>query len=416
MALKHLFAVSLLTTPIFSQLQPPGVNTPVVTQYTNITSANVVVIDRYAAVLPYHYYRAPSAPGADIGFGETSVGNDSSFDLVATADFLVFDASRGLEALGPNPTYEVIFNVSKAVHEAPVYVPSLNKLFLSQLAPPSGYLPQLVVDLNQDPPTLSEYLSDPPVYAPNGGTFHDGLIYWGASGGIDSLGGTEQRPGIRTLDPLTNKTVTLLNNYFGFYFNTVDDLVVDHSGAIWFTDPQYSWFNRLTDTAPQLRTASYRFDPKTGAVTIVDDTLIQPNGIAISPDCKYVYISDTGAVTGSILQDGPPGTPFNQTGIRTVYKFDLVDHGTNLANRRPIYYALEWVPDGLKMAANGWLATATGKGVDVLDEYGVLILRIQTNYIVQNFVWVGEDMTELWMMGQGGISRVTWDLKGQDVV
>jgi hypothetical protein len=35
--------------------------------------------------------------------------------------------------------------------------------------------------LNVEPPVLSEYLSDPPVYAPNGGTFHDGLIYWGES-------------------------------------------------------------------------------------------------------------------------------------------------------------------------------------------------------------------------------------------
>jgi hypothetical protein len=33
-----------------------------------------------------------------------------------------------------------------------------------------------------EPPVLSEYLSDPPVYAPNGGTFHDGLIYWGEFG------------------------------------------------------------------------------------------------------------------------------------------------------------------------------------------------------------------------------------------
>lgn len=59
----------------------------------------------------------------------------------------------------------------------------------------------------------------------------------GASGGNDSIGGTEQRAGIRTLDPYTNKTTTLLNNYFGWYFNTVDDLFVDSHGDVWFTDP-----------------------------------------------------------------------------------------------------------------------------------------------------------------------------------
>lgn len=59
----------------------------------------------------------------------------------------------------------------------------------------------------------------------------------GASGGNNSIGGTEQRSGIRTLDPYTNKTTTLLNNYFGYYFNTVDDLFVDPKGDVWFTDP-----------------------------------------------------------------------------------------------------------------------------------------------------------------------------------
>jgi sugar lactone lactonase YvrE len=62
----------------------------------------------------------------------------------------------------------------------------------------------------------------------------------GASGGNNSIGGTEQRSGIRTLDPYTNKTTTLLNNYFGWYFNTVDDLFVDPKGDVWFTDPGIS--------------------------------------------------------------------------------------------------------------------------------------------------------------------------------
>lgn len=64
-----------------------------------------------------------------------------------------------------------------AVHEASVYVPGINKLFVGVLE--QGYLPQLVVDLNQDPHALSEFESDPPVYAPNGGTYHGGLVYWG---------------------------------------------------------------------------------------------------------------------------------------------------------------------------------------------------------------------------------------------
>ena len=55
-------------------------------------------------------------------------------------------------------------------------LPEQNLLFLSQLAPPTGFLLQLVVNLNDDPPTLSEYKLNPPTYAPNGGTFRNGQI------------------------------------------------------------------------------------------------------------------------------------------------------------------------------------------------------------------------------------------------
>ncbi|KXS94197.1 hypothetical protein AC578_9958 [Pseudocercospora eumusae] len=411
-----LFALASLGVLSSSTAQefPSGVSSPVAAACGS--SDNIVCVDRYASVLPHHFFRASGADNGTQGpgFEATSVPNDTSFGLISKADFVVYDKKRGLEILGSEPTYDFVFEVSGAVHEAPVWVPSLNKLFLSQLAPPPGYLPQLVVDLNQDPPTLGEYLSDPPVYAPNGGTFYDGLIYWGASGSNNSIGGTEQRTGIRTLDPHTNKTKVLLNNYFGYYFNCVDDLFVDPAdGSVWFTDPRYSWFNKLTDTPPQLKAASYRFDPATGETIVVDDSLGEPNGIALSPDGKHVYISDTGAVSGSIVVHN--GSPFNQTGTRAIYKYDRTDGGKHITNKRPIFYAYDGVPDGLKVAENGYVVTGTGLGVDVMDSAGSLILRIQTNYTVQNFAWVGPNLTEFWMMGQGGISRVRWDLKGQDL-
>lgn len=187
----------------------------------------------------YHFFRNLSTPDVPSSFGETTVANGSRLSAAKAADFLVFDKERGHEILGSNPSYEFMFSVPKVVHEAPVYVPSQNKLYLSQLMP--GYLPQLVVDLNESPPKLSEYVSNPPVYAPNGGTFHDGQIVWGASGGNNSVGGREQRVGLRTVDPKTNKSTTLVNNYFGYYFNTIDDLIVHpKTGDVWFTDPRKS--------------------------------------------------------------------------------------------------------------------------------------------------------------------------------
>jgi sugar lactone lactonase YvrE len=130
---------------------------------------------------------------------------------------------------------------------------------------------------------------------------------------------------------------------------------------------EYSWFNALTNTAPQLMSATYRFRPSTGAVNVIEDTLKQPNGIAIPLDGKTMYISDTGADTGVIDLCFPSihSATFNATGKQTVYKYDIVDDGMALVNKRAIYLAQSWAPDGLKVAANGMVVTTTGKGVGV---------------------------------------------------
>ena len=110
----------------------------------------------------------------------------------------------------------------------------------------------------------------------------------------------------------------LLNNHFGYYFNSIDDITIHPvTKDIFFTDPQYSWFNRLLDTAPQLGTASYRFDPETGATFLINDTIQQSNGIASSPAGGTLYISDTRAASGTIDPAlGSHAATFNTTGKR----------------------------------------------------------------------------------------------------
>lgn len=161
-------------------------------------SSAIVCVGKYASVLPYPFYRLTGVNGSyEDTFPSTTVPNDTSFGLLSQADFVVFDRERGLELLGSRPSYEFMFAVNDgefafgrcrgvdlvaderiAVHEAPVYVPATNKLYFSQLrgdTSPPGYLPQRVINLNVDPPELGELISDPPIYAPNGGTYHNGL-------------------------------------------------------------------------------------------------------------------------------------------------------------------------------------------------------------------------------------------------
>ena len=80
-----------------------------------------------------------------------------------------------------------------------------------------------------------------------------------------------------------------------------------------------------------------------------------------------------------------------------------------------MYLAQDWVPDGFKVAANGYIITGARFGVNVLDPIRTLLVRVQTNFTVQNSAWTGPDLTALWLMGQGGISKVDWNLKGQEL-
>jgi len=150
---------------------------------------------------------------------------------------------------------------------------------------------------------------------------------------------------------------------------------------------------------------------------VVEDSLGQPNGIAISPDAKNVCICDTIAGSGTVCPHYPNVhfMPYNQTAKHTVYKYDIVDADAApaLINKRPFYYSQEWVPDGVNVAANGFVVAGVGMGVDVIDRTGSLVLQIWTHYIVQNFAWVGRgSYGNFGWMGQGGISRVRWNLEG----
>ncbi|KAH8881409.1 gluconolactonase [Thozetella sp. PMI_491] len=384
--------------------------------------ASVACVNHYAAVLPLPFSR-PSIPDgsviplANTSFNGTSVP-DPSFDLVHQSVFVVFDRDRGLEILGPEPTYEIVFdNVAEAVHEAPVYVPALNSIIVSTLS--ADVIPQSIIDLNYDPPTLKNYTTSPPIRGVNGGRFFDGTVYWVAGSGDFAFDGREFRqvPGLYALNPETREVKPILNNYFGQLFNSPDDLTVDpQTGDIFFTDPWFGWALGLTDAVPVLRQNTYRFRPSTGAVSIIDTGIAQPNGIALSPDGKTLYISDTGIANVSL----DPATPIprygvSTTGPRSVYALDLVESpaGKRPSSRRPIYFTEDFIDDGLHVAANGFILGAAGFSVDVLSELGELLVKIQTDFYIQNLQFAGPDLDELWLFGIGKIARVRWSLKGQ---
>ena len=388
--------------------------------FSNVS--NVICINNYAASMPPDFSR-PSSSGGTLNtedtFIDTSVPSDPSFNLVKSSQFIVFDAGRGLDILGSTPTYEFVFNTrNDSIHEAPVYVPALNSIIYSLAA--QGIYEQQIVNLNGSQPTLSNYTTNPPVYAANGGRLYNGSIYWAAEAGMPFPSPTTgqtilQKPGIYRLDPVTGQVETLLNNYFGKQFNSPNDLVIDSSGDIWFTDSWYGYGINVT-AYPVLPPATYRFRPSTGHVSVVDSSIPQPNGIAISPDGRTLYLTDTGITAFS--PSPPPGVlpryTFNLLGGNDVYAYDIVyaPPGNYITSKRPIYSAETFADDGFHVSRDGYLIGAEGAGVSVLSAYGELLVRINTNFTVNNIQFAGADREDLWLFGQGGISRVRWNLKG----
>ncbi|PIG84207.1 lactonohydrolase [Aspergillus arachidicola] len=390
-------------------------STPLVQACSGYSFPRVACMYRYASKMPLDFYRKASIDISNVDtYSSTEVANDDSFQQVGKATFLVWDQQRGSEILGSDPAYDIVFTISSGGHEAPVYVPDTNELWFSELG--KGELHQQVISLDGDSPTISEVLTDPPLYAPSGARYRNGKIYFSAGGGNSTLEGGPYHPGIYSVDPKTRKSTIEVNNYFGWYFNQANDMDIDQHGRIWFSDPFLARNHGTSTVAPQVQASVYRYDPETGAVNIVDDTLHCPNGVAFSPDYKTLYLTDTDAGVPMIDPRVPlsevPSLQYNSTNRRTVYAFDVSEDGSYLKNRRPIYTAKDFVPDGLKVASNGYVVTGAGKGVDILDTTGTPLLSIQTNFTAVNMVFGGKNLDELWIVGHGAVARARLNLTG----
>ncbi|CAN8095753.1 unnamed protein product [Discula destructiva] len=373
------------------------------------SASNIACVAQHAAVLAPPFSRG----GILDTFVRTKVPSDPSFSRLANVSFVIFSEAEGVPLLGSSPKVEKVFTTrNDSIHEAPVYVPGLNVIIFSQ--PRAGIYTQQLINLNATPPTLEAYTTHPPVYAVNGGTLHGGKVYWASEASFpfpNPSDGTltQQAPGIYELDPMTNVTRVLVNNYYGTLFNSPNDLWVDRNGDIFFTDSWYGWGINVT-AYPVHRPATYRLRPSTGAVSIVEDSLGQPNGIAMSRDGKTLYISDTGVTDFfNVSVDQIPRYKVDPFGGSSVYAFDVVSapRGDYLTNKRPIYLPQSYVVDGMHVSREGYILGAAGSGVDVLNACGELLLRIELPLIVNSLQFAGPDREDIWAFGPGGVFRIT---------
>src|ERR1700694_5047153 len=104
-----------------------------------------------------------------------------------------------------------------------------------------------------------------------------------------------------TRTELDGSITIIADKYNGKKLNSPNDAVVASDGSIWFTDPIYGiggYYEGVKAEPEQEKHNVYRVDPKSGDIRVVVDDFVEPNGIALSPDEKKLYVIDTGFTDG----------------------------------------------------------------------------------------------------------------------
>jgi len=185
--------------------------------------------------------------------------------------------------------------------------------------------------------------------------------------------------GRRVIRTESDGSLTVIaDSYSGKKLNSPNDVVVKSDGTIWFTDPDYgimSDYEGFKADMEQDGCYVYRVDPKTGAVKVVADDFVKPNGLAFSEDEKILYIADSGR---SHDPEGP----------HHIRAMDVSEMNT-LTNSRVFCEIDPGVPDGFRVDIHGNIWTSCQDGVLCLEKDGTALGKIKIPQMVSNVTFGG---------------------------
>ena len=189
--------------------------------------------------------------------------------------------------------------------------------------------------------------------------------------------------------------VPFFDSYEGKHLNSPNDLVFLPDGSFFFTDPPYGLKGGDKDPAKQLPFNAV-FYVKEGKLTPVITGLPTPNGVALSPDNRTLYVNNTGpaqrVVAYSLRPDGSVGP------ARDVITF--AGHEGDGA------------PDGLKTDSEGNLWTTGPGGIRIVTPAGKVLGQLQLPEVAANLAWGGLDGRTLYITARTHIYRLQTLVKG----
>ena len=189
----------------------------------------------------------------------------------------------------------------------------------------------------------------------------------------------------------------LVDNWQGKRLNSPNDLVVKSDGTIWFTDPPYGI---LSDREGNQRESelegnfTYRFDPKSKDLSIVDNVADRPNGLAFSPDETMLYLADTGEP-------------------RDITVFNVTKDATTLSNRRLFAKVRPGAADGLRVDEQGNIWASARDGVQCYSSNGSLLGKILIpEQATANLVFGDKDGKRIYICGDTSLYSVQVKVAG----
>jgi gluconolactonase len=203
------------------------------------------------------------------------------------------------------------------------------------------------------------------------------------------------------------KQIALAEKFGEKRLNSPNDLVVHSSGDIFFTDPPYGLSRKtggdpVNDPDKELKFQGvYRLDTK-GNVTLLSDQVERPNGIALSPDEKTLYVANSHGPRPIILAlDLKPD--------RTATNPRVFFNGAELRAKNP---NLKGAFDGMAVDAAGNLFATGPGGVLIITPSGKHLGTIATGEATSNCEFGGSDGTTLYIAADMYLARIKTSTKG----
>ena len=200
----------------------------------------------------------------------------------------------------------------------------------------------------------------------------------------------------RSIDRIEHdgKRTVLAARYEGKRFGGTNDLVSKKNGTIYFTDGYNGM--RLRDKDPS-KELDFRgvFMLKNGKVTRVAPEVETPNGLALSPDEKYLYLNNGGLKIVRRYQVDADDIPVNPQVF-----FDMS------ADKTP------GIADGMKVDIKGNLYESGPGGIWVISPDGKLLGKILTPELVANLTFGDPDHKTLYIVARSSVYKIRLNTAG----